>query len=1004
MLSKIDWRLSYVAFVCFVVFLATFQLRAPVVSLASQDLPDAQNEHKAKLSEPEPASPVRLYQSIIGYVEGFHGNKFKGSGSRESTPREQRRDPTVITDQGGAVDEKMRNLQREKHVTRMRVERREWGLALDSLGRASQIASSAQDLQEVKSLNDLHQALKLKSKKSLNENGMIEGETINSIGMKLVMIPAGTFTMGSSAAEMRRIRNEWTVEEDLVRPETPDHKVQISKPFLMGKYDVTVSQFKLFVQETGYKTVAESQGWAWAYDSEKKHWIQKAGVSWRNPGYETGEDYPVTVICHVDAESFCNWLSKREGKRYELPTEAQWEYTARGSKEEQRFSWGDYYPDGKKLNIADRNSPVPWADRTFDDYYGGPSPVGCYDPNGFRLYDMLGNVWQLCSDYYDPKAYQGTGSKLTVDPRGSRSGKRKVVRGGNWAFGAGIARNAFRFGIDPHQCIDLTGFRVARAETEDSLGSLSGHSSSNPVHAEGFAGLLTRVRSLVSGGRRLDARRVVSRIEHPDSVTKEVSEDPGLFVTEVLDALIDLTEDSSTRSFVNSVGMKMLRIPAGAFIMGSSEADIAWAMTTLAQNQPVSLENEYPFHKVRVSRPFFMSETEVTVGQFQGFVEATGYVTDAEDSGGGQVFDTRNNRFEVKQGSSWKNPGWTTSPDQPVTMVSYNDAQAFVEWLSAKDKLPYKLPTEAQWEYAARGGLPFPQFPWGDAVPDGRKANYSDRNTSFEWRDRDADDGYKFVAPVGSYPANGYGLHDMAGNVIEWVRDHYGENYYRFAPEVDPEGPGHGENRVTKGGDWTFGAVSLRCAFRGWSSPDLAFYNTGFRVIVDAAGPQRTFHFASNFLTKEWVPGSEQRAVIEAAAKENDRRLKSEPPAVSSPNIGLAEALALKGVLILDLTPKSDAKKAGLVKGDIIIEYNGTRGLSSEGLLALTARTKKDRIKPIMVFVRDGFEYAVRVDPGFLGVAVMDTTVRGPFKKQEPGTDQAPKEEKGKKLKPEQWT
>ncbi len=157
----------------------------------------------------------------------------------------------------------------------------------------------------------------------------------------------------------------------------------------------------------------------------------------------------------------------------------------------------------------------------------------------------------------------------------------------------------------------------------------------------------------------------------------------------------------------------MVRIPAGSFVMGSSEADIAWAMTTLAQGQPVSLENEHPFHKVRISRPFWMAATEVTVGQFKAFVNDTGYVTDAEDEKGGQVFNSQTNRFEKKDGSSWKNPGWKIADDQPVAMVSYNDAQAFTEWLTAKEKLPYKLPTEAQWEYAACGGLPMAQFPWG---------------------------------------------------------------------------------------------------------------------------------------------------------------------------------------------------------------------------------------------------------------------------------------------------
>ena len=221
--------------------------------------------------------------------------------------------------------------------------------------------------------------------------------------------------------------------------------------------------------------------------------------------------------------------------------------------------------------------------------------------------------------------------------------------------------------------------------------------------------------------------------------------------------------------------------------MGSSEADIAWAMATLAQGQPVNLENEYPFHKVRVSRPFFICATEVTVAWVRKFVEETGYITDAEDQKGGQVFNAQRGRFEPKPAASGRIRDGQYLTDQPVVMISLNKHRHFVNGLRAR-KNYHELPTEAQWEYAARGGLPMAQFPWGDALPDGRRANYADKNTDFEWRDRNSDDGYKYVAPVGSYEPNGYGLYDMTRNALEWVRDYYVEDYYRFAPEVDPEG------------------------------------------------------------------------------------------------------------------------------------------------------------------------------------------------------------------------
>jgi len=296
------------------------------------------------------------------------------------------------------------------------------------------------------------------------------------------------------------------------------------------------------------------------------------------------------------------------------------------------------------------------------------------------------------------------------------------------------------------------------------------------------------------------------------------------------------------------------------------------------------------------------------------------------------------------------------------------------------------------------------QFPWGDSLPDGRRANYADKNTDFEWRDRTADDGYKYVAPVGSYEPNGYGLYDMAGNVLEWCRDYYGEDYFRYTPEIDPEGPGHGENRVMKGGEWTFGAVNLRCAFRGWSRSDLAFYNSGFRVVIELSSPQRLFYFADDFLTKDWIPGADQRFVAGALSKEKERQDRVSAVERSRPAKAreVPAPTPVRGVMILDFSPKSDARKAGMNQGDVIIEYSGERGLTAEKLLGLSARAKKDRSNPVVVFVRDGVEYSTRVAPGSLGISVTDTVVTGPFKRPEPRPERTPDDHKDKK--PLNWT
>ncbi len=916
------------------------------------------------VNEPE-VSPERLFEAVSGYLGSFHRGPLPKTKSR----KEQERYAGKRVPQATTVSENSA-LERERALAERRINRGEWGLAAQSLQRALSSGSAVASAEREKFTELFRNA---SSKAQASPQRTIDGEFTNSAGVRLVVVDAGEFIMGSTGADVRRFETEWNVEEAILKPETPSHNVRISRPFAIGKYPITVEQFRSYINESGYKTTAERQGWSWIYDDAKKHWAKKAGISWRTTVKLNGDDHPVTHVSHQDAEAYCEWLTKRENRKYVLPTEAQWEFAARGGKSGAVYPWGNTDPDGKKLNIADVSSDLPWADRLMDDGFKRTSPVGAYDPNTFLLYDMVGNVWQFCSDSYDTKAYDGRADTLTTDPTGG-SGKKKVVRGGNWAFSAGIARNAFRFGVDPDLTTDFTGFRISALVDESATAAVR-HDVLNPEILEQK---LARIKELVAAGRRLEARRYIADTFSEASKFKLLPGDVQSFLTSVLDSFVDVSRDNKLQSFTNSLGMELVKIPSGSFIMGSSETDISWAMATLAQGRPANIENEFPVHKVRISRPFHISSTEVTVAQFQTFVDETGYITDAEDEKGGQVFNAKDRRFERKEGATWRNPGWVIQPNQPVTMISYNDATAFAEWLSVKEKLPYKLPTEAQWEYAARGGLAAAQFPWGDELPDGKRANYADKNKDFEWRDRNVDGGYKWVAPVGSYEPNNYGLYDMAGNVLEWVRDHYGEDYYKFSPELDPEGPGHGENRVMKGGEWTFGPLNLRCAFRGWARPDLAFYNSGFRLVVDTAAVQKNFYFNSDFLTKEWVPGPDQRYVAGLEAKQREREARSAPELSSAAAKVEEEEPLVKGLLVFDFSPKSDAAKAGMRRGDVIIEYSGVKDLTADKFLALTAASRKEKGKPSLVFVRDGYQHSIKVSSGFLGISTLETTVKAP--------------------------
>ena len=228
---------------------------------------------------------------------------------------------------------------------------------------------------------------------------------------------------------------------------------------------------------------------------------------------------------------------------------------------------------------------------------------------------------------------------------------------------------------------------------------------------------------------------------------------------------------------------------------------------------------------------------EVTRGQFGEFVRSTKYVTDCQrDHKGGMGFEAATSEFKQDPHFNWQNAGFVQSDDQPVVNVSWNDAVAFCQWLSRKEKIAYRLPTEAEWEYACRAGTTT-LYSYGDD-PEGlaavaNVADASAREKFSSWSGIAGRDGHVFTAPVGSFQPNAFGLFDMHGNVWEWCRDWFGENYYAKSPEKDPSGPPTGTVRVFRGGSWYDAASLCRSAFRYWDVPTYRDYFLGFRVAAD---------------------------------------------------------------------------------------------------------------------------------------------------------------------------
>jgi formylglycine-generating enzyme required for sulfatase activity len=300
---------------------------------------------------------------------------------------------------------------------------------------------------------------------------------------------------------------------------------------------------------------------------------------------------------------------------------------------------------------------------------------------------------------------------------------------------------------------------------------------------------LQRIESASGGTLRIDA----------DSTQVTYVPDEGFSGVDTLEYIVadsrGLTDDAIASVKVDEpppipadLEIEWTRISAGSFAMGSDRGN----------------SEAQPSHRVEITTPFRMSAYEITVRQFRLFVEATGYRTDAERLGG--AWQAEDEDGSLTPGLTWRNPGFEQSSDHPVVCVSWNDAQAFAEWMGGR------LPTEAEWEYAARAGVTYPKLP-GDWSETTWYAENSEGRTH----------------PVGQKEPNDWGIYDVQGNVWEWVQDWYAPDYYEESPQVDPTGPNSGELRVCRGGSWH----DDRCWIpaRNRATPTYRANNIGFRVV-----------------------------------------------------------------------------------------------------------------------------------------------------------------------------
>jgi len=234
--------------------------------------------------------------------------------------------------------------------------------------------------------------------------------------------------------------------------------------------------------------------------------------------------------------------------------------------------------------------------------------------------------------------------------------------------------------------------------------------------------------------------------------------------------------ENGTNIIINSIGMEFIFIGAGSFQMGAHESEDGSS-------------KEKPRHEVKLSQPFYIGKHEVTQAQWQAIMST--------------------------------NPSLFTGPTKPVNRVSWDDVQTFIARLNTIEKTTsYRLPTEAQWEYAARAESQT-SYCYGDD-PKGEKLN------RYSWYEKNSKNQ---IHPVGELKPNNWGIHDMHGNVQEWVQDWYDKNYYQSSDETDPTGPASGRKRVVRGGSWINPAYHCRSAARSYYSSDYVDNDIGFRLV-----------------------------------------------------------------------------------------------------------------------------------------------------------------------------
>ncbi len=557
------------------------------------------------------------------------------------------------------------------------------------------------------------------------------------VSIEMMKISAGTFQMGDAA----------------VSAASPAHSVTISKDYYISKYEVTQGQ-----------------------------WTKIMGS---NPSLnKTGDNYPVETVSWNDCQSFIMKMNQSYSSygTFKLPTEAEWEYAARGGTATSYY-WGGLM-----------NSLYAWYG---EGGTGKHHAVGQKQPNAFGLYDVTGNVWEFCSDYYSTYT-----SGAVTDPSGPASGASVPIRGASYYDNESESRIANRHDVSLTLKQYNIGFRLAL-----SAGQI-------PVQTKVETPAISP-----NGGTFTSAQQVSITCATSGATIKYTTDGstPSATVGTTYSAAITISSTTTIKAVAIKTGSTESSVAAATFTINTIQPPVGGASVTVDLGGGVSIEmikisagtfqmgdtnagafgNESPVHSVTITKDFYIGKYELTQKQWTKVMGTTPYTTAS--------FVGDNN---------------------PVYSVSWNDCQSFTSSMNSSYSTygTFRLPTEAEWEYACRAGSTTSYY-WGATVSDG-----------YLWYS--ANSGSRMQSVGGKTP-NAWGLYDMSGNAMEWCSDWAGENYYSTSPGTDPQGPVTGTYRIVRGGGYGGSAGSCRSGYRSTDkTPTTKAVNLGFRLCLTPSQTQ----------------------------------------------------------------------------------------------------------------------------------------------------------------------